>query len=92
LNLDAYQTRVNQHFGTNFNLPILYFTQMMGLAFGLEPKALGFGKEIVSAEAALSKIGRALEPEAAARAPRKPRKKDEGLPMPRMSEDEEVRP
>ncbi|MBI4286147.1 MAG: hypothetical protein HY670_09695, partial [Chloroflexi bacterium] len=99
LNLDAYQTRVNQHFGTNFNLPILYFTQMMGLAFGLEPKTLGFGKEIVSAEAALSKIGRALEPEAAAPAPGRPRKKEAGLPMPRMSaegpregKDDEVRP
>jgi len=90
LNLDAYQTRVNQHFGTHFNLPILYFTQMMGLAFGLQPKTLGFGKEIVSAEAALAKIGRAPEPEAAAPAVRKPRRKDEGLPMPRASREEEV--
>ncbi|MEK7324283.1 MAG: CoB--CoM heterodisulfide reductase iron-sulfur subunit B family protein [Chloroflexota bacterium] len=92
LNLDAYQTRVNQHFGATFNLPILYFTQMMGLAFGLEPKALGFGKEIVSAEPALKKIGApALEPQAAAKPPRKPRKKVEGLPMPRMlGEEEEV--
>ena len=81
LNLDAYQTRVNQHFGAHFNLPIIYFTQMMGLAFGLEPKALGFGKEIVSAEAALSKIGHAPEPMTAA--PHGPRKKEEGLPMPR---------
>ncbi len=90
LNLDAYQTRVNQHFGTNFNLPILYFTQLMGLAFGLEPKAIGFGKEIVSAENALIKIQRSLEP-AAASAPSRPRKKkEEGLPMPRMPEDEEV--
>jgi heterodisulfide reductase subunit B len=90
LNLDAYQTRVNQHFGTNFNLPILYFTQLMGLAFGLEPKTIGFGKEIVSAENALIKIQRSPEP-AAAPTPTRPRKKkEEGLPMPRMPEDEEV--
>jgi heterodisulfide reductase subunit B len=50
LNLDGYQARVNGHFGTNFRLPIVFFTQLMGLAFGLEPKRLGFGKEIVAAE------------------------------------------
>lgn len=55
LNLDAYQSRVNSYFGTNFKVPIIFFTQMLGVAFGLEPKKLGFGKEIVSAEPALQK-------------------------------------
>jgi heterodisulfide reductase subunit B len=50
LNLDGYQARVNSHFGTNYHLPIVFFTQLLGLAFGLEPKRLGFGKEIVPAE------------------------------------------
>ncbi len=50
LNLDAYQARVNSHFGTSYKLPIVFFTQLLGLAFGLEPKRLGFGKEIVAAE------------------------------------------
>ena len=79
LNLDAYQSRVNQHFGTDFHLPILYFTQMMGLAFGLDEKALGFGKEIVSAEAALKKIG---APPPKAEAPARRKKDDKALPMP----------
>jgi heterodisulfide reductase subunit B2 len=57
LNLDAYQDGVNRHFGTHYQIPILYFTQMMGLAFGMEAKSLGFGKEFVSANAALAKIG-----------------------------------
>ncbi|MBI4315560.1 MAG: CoB--CoM heterodisulfide reductase iron-sulfur subunit B family protein [Chloroflexi bacterium] len=78
LNLDAYQSRVNQHFGAGFNLPILYFTQMMGLAFGLDEKALGFGKEIVSAAAALAKIGEPPKAEAPARR----QKDDKALPMP----------
>lgn len=78
LNLDAYQSRVNQHFGLDFNLPILYFTQVMGLAFGLKEKALGFGKEIVSADAALKKIGTAPAVEAVARK----KKDDKALPMP----------
>jgi heterodisulfide reductase subunit B len=54
LNLDAYQSRVNSHFGTNFKLPILFFTQMLGVALGIEQKKLGFGKEIVSAEPVVS--------------------------------------
>ena len=49
LNLDGYQGRVNGFFGTEFHLPIMYFTQMLGIAFGLEPKKLGFGKEFVAA-------------------------------------------
>ncbi|MBN2218523.1 MAG: CoB--CoM heterodisulfide reductase iron-sulfur subunit B family protein [Pirellulales bacterium] len=53
LNLDAYQSRVNGFFNTNFSMPIIYFTQMLGIAFGLDPKELGFGKELVAAEPVL---------------------------------------
>jgi heterodisulfide reductase subunit B len=49
LNLDGYQGRVNGFFGTDFNLPIIYFTQMLGIAFGIDSKKLGFGKELVTA-------------------------------------------
>jgi heterodisulfide reductase subunit B len=49
LNLDAYQGRVNGHFGADFKLPIIFFTQLMGIAFGIAPEKLGFGKEIVAA-------------------------------------------
>jgi heterodisulfide reductase subunit B len=83
LNLDAYQAQVNRAYETSFNLPILYFTQLMGLAFGLDAAALGLGKEIVSAERALAKIG--VESPAAP-APAKPaprRRGDKALPMPR---------
>jgi len=49
LNLDAYQGQVAGHFKTSFKMPIVFFTQMLGIAFGIEPKKLGFGKEIVPA-------------------------------------------
>ncbi len=78
LNLDAYQSRVNQHFGTGFHLPILYFTQVLGLAFGIDAKALGFGKEMVSADEALRKIGTAPAAEVVTRK----KKDDKALPMP----------
>jgi len=58
LNLDGYQARVNGYFGTDFRLPIMYFTQMLGIAFGIEPQRLGFGKELVAAMPVLNaKLG-----------------------------------
>jgi len=47
-NLDVYQGRVNSRFKANYGLPVLFFTQLMGVAFGLAPKALGLEKNIVS--------------------------------------------
>jgi heterodisulfide reductase subunit B len=54
LNLDAYQGRVNNFFNTRFELPVLFFTQLVGLALGIETEELGFGKEIVAAEPILA--------------------------------------
>jgi heterodisulfide reductase subunit B len=47
-NLDMRQAQVNRTYGTNFELPVFYFTQLTGLALGLEPKALGLSKLLVS--------------------------------------------
>ena len=49
LNLDAYQTAINKAYGTHFNLPIVYFTQLMGIAFGMDSKKLGLSQCIVPA-------------------------------------------
>ncbi len=49
VNLECYQPQVNEEFGTNFNMPVLYFTQLLGLAMGLPPKKVGIGSELVSA-------------------------------------------
>jgi heterodisulfide reductase subunit B len=80
MNIDAYQNETNHFFGTNYHMPILFFTQLMGLAFGKEPGKLGIGTELVSSRNALANIGVEVPvaPEPAGR-----RKKDEGLPMPR---------
>ena len=56
-NLDAYQSRVNKKFKTDYKLPVFFFTQLMGLAFGLKEKELGIKKSIVSAEKVLAKYG-----------------------------------
>ena len=54
-NLDAYQSRVNKKFKTNFNLPVLFFTQLMGVAFGLSEKELGLKTGVVPSERLLAK-------------------------------------
>jgi heterodisulfide reductase subunit B len=54
-NLDAYQIQVNRKFKTHFNLPVLFFTQLMGVAFGLSDKDLGLKKSIVPVERVLAK-------------------------------------
>jgi heterodisulfide reductase subunit B len=83
LNLDAYQKDVNRVLGTNYNIPILYFTQLIGLALGLSADELGFGKEIVDAAPALAKID--VEPP---KQPKKKRPSKQELPMPIMPEEE----
>jgi heterodisulfide reductase subunit B len=81
LNLDAYQSQVNRHFKTDYHIPVLYFTQMIGLAMGISPDALGIGSEFVSAGEALAKIGETIEAVPGGAPPR--RKRDEkALPMP----------
>ena len=64
LNLDAYQGRVNNHFNTDFKLPALFFTQLVGVAFGIDTHDLGIGKEIVRADRVLEeKIVSGTEPD-----------------------------
>ncbi|MGA9191341.1 MAG: CoB--CoM heterodisulfide reductase iron-sulfur subunit B family protein [Anaerolineales bacterium] len=80
LNLDGFQSAMNRHFGTSYHVPVLYFTQVIGLAMGMTPRSLGIGQEIVSAVDALAKIGSEPPPE-----PPKPvrrKRDDKSLPMP----------
>ncbi len=48
VNLECYQLQVNDEFDTDFKVPVLYFTQLLGLAMGLPPKKIGMGTELVS--------------------------------------------
>ncbi len=47
-NLDLRQPMINKKFKKNFNIPILYFTQLTGLSLGVEPRKLGLDKHIVN--------------------------------------------
>ena len=56
VNLECYQQQVNQEFGTEFRVPVLYFTQIIGLALGITPKRLGIGMELISINPVLSQL------------------------------------
>jgi heterodisulfide reductase subunit B2 len=47
LNLECYQRHVNRMFGTQLVMPILYFTQLTGLALGAPAGRLGIGSELI---------------------------------------------
>jgi len=49
-NLDLRQEQVNKTMGSNLNIPILYFTQILGLVYGLPPREIGIDKLVVSAD------------------------------------------
>ena len=55
-NLDAYQSRVNRKFKTNYKLPVLFFTQLIGLALGIESKTLGLNTNVVSSAKVLDRV------------------------------------
>ncbi len=54
INLECYQGEVNRLYGTSFTVPVLYFTQIMGLALGIGPDRLGYGREFVEPTAVLA--------------------------------------
>ena len=49
-NLDLRQAQVNSGRGSTFDIPVLYFSQIMGLAYGYSPQELGIDKCIVRPE------------------------------------------
>jgi heterodisulfide reductase subunit B len=57
-NLDTRQGEVEKEYGTQYGLPIFYFTQLMGLALGVPLKKLGLQKHFVSADALLSGVSK----------------------------------
>ncbi len=50
MNIETYQGDVNKMFKTDFKIPALYFTQLMGLAFGFSRNELGIDQEMISSQ------------------------------------------
>jgi heterodisulfide reductase subunit B len=54
-NLDAYQDKIARDH-EKVSVPVVYFTQLVGLAFGYSEKELGLNRNIVSAHPALASL------------------------------------
>jgi heterodisulfide reductase subunit B2 len=48
INLDMRQSDIKKTKGNDFNLPIIYISQLLGLCLGISPKRLGMDKCVVS--------------------------------------------
>jgi len=57
LNLDLRQSDIEKKFGEQFRLPVFYFTQLLGLAFGLGPRELGLRSLVVDPARLLAEKG-----------------------------------
>ncbi len=56
LNLDIFQPKVNSLFKTKFKIPVIYFTQLIGLALGISPGELGLNRLGVKMTAEMKSI------------------------------------
>lgn len=48
VNLEGYQGQVNGVYGTHYDIPVIYFTHLVGIALGLTPAELGIDKLLIA--------------------------------------------
>ena len=56
-NLELRQPDIEKAYNVSYKLPILYITEIMGLALGIKPGKLGINKHVVSPKPVLAKLG-----------------------------------
>jgi heterodisulfide reductase subunit B len=47
MNLEAYQRKINSAFGSNFNIPVVFFSHLVGAALGISSHEMGLDKMLV---------------------------------------------
>jgi heterodisulfide reductase subunit B2 len=57
VNLDARQQAIEEARGVRYNMPVLYFTQLMGMACGFSSRQMGLGRMLVSPLPLLRRAG-----------------------------------
>ena len=60
MNLDLRQSQTKLPYGPSYDMPVFYFTQLLGLALGVPTAKLGLNKLCVSAEIAFQRAQRVL--------------------------------
>lgn len=55
-NLETTQNKIVKKYKQDIRIPVLFFTQLMGLAFGIPKEVLGFSRSIISLKAMWEKL------------------------------------
>lgn len=58
-NLDMRQGQVEKEINLKYDLPVFYFTELMGLTFGIHPDSLGLNKHFVKTMTLVNKVRKA---------------------------------
>jgi succinate dehydrogenase cytochrome b subunit len=56
LSLDAWQSKLREQTGRDFQMPILHLAQLIGVAAGLEDSELKFRRHLVSLEPVVDRL------------------------------------
>jgi succinate dehydrogenase / fumarate reductase cytochrome b subunit len=56
LSLDAWQSKLKKRYGTDFQMPILHLSQLVGVAAGLTDAELKFKRHVVSVQPVVEKL------------------------------------
>ncbi|MDD4767310.1 MAG: CoB--CoM heterodisulfide reductase iron-sulfur subunit B family protein [Desulfotomaculaceae bacterium] len=57
LNMDYHQKSVNKQLGTTYDMPVFYFTELLGLAMGISPDDLGLKTHFTDTQKVLNQVG-----------------------------------
>lgn len=55
-NLELRQSDIERKYNVSYSLPIIYITELIGLALGIKPRKLGLDKHIISTKPFLDKV------------------------------------
>jgi heterodisulfide reductase subunit B len=56
VNVESYQKQINRKYGASFDLPVMFFTQLLGMALGCPEKELGLYRNLVPLTEPLSTL------------------------------------
>ncbi len=50
MNVEIYQGQINKRFGTKFEMPVVYYSQLMGVAYGKSSKEVGLDAQVIKSK------------------------------------------